>query len=385
MTNTVTFRILLLVGTLLLAARDASAQKGAFPGYIITLQNDTLPGKVVDRGDFANSSSIRFVDNRTGEAREYKPGEIKGYGFGPDHAYVTQDLTASFVAQVLFARQVVKGYASLYSTVPKAGSPVYIVQKEDGGLLPLEQKTYFGLLKYTFSDCAALHFDRNARKVSNYSRKSLQQLVGRYNACISPQEAQKSYQRKLKPNYGIIAGAALNHYLYLFDRNERNPASGDYGWKSTLLPGLFVGIPLGRKMELEWQVLYGQYQGSHTRYYTNGVYGEQPFRFKFTYLNTPLLIRYHFWDRIYLNAGPNLNFRLSQSGTQRFMGSTEPFEGYPSRVSLGVVAGAGFKVRLLNRVSLVEGRLYSNRIQDGVNQIASFNSYQVLLRINLNK
>jgi hypothetical protein len=43
------------------------------------------------------------------------------------------------------------------------------------------------------------------------------------------------------------------------------------------------------------------------------------------------------------------------------------------------------KLRLFNRVSLVEGRLGSNYILDRVTNVASFNSFQLLLRTNINK
>lgn len=67
------------------------------------------------------------------------------------------------------------------------------------------------------------------------------------------------------------------------------------------------------------------------------------------------------------------------------MGVTRSFEGYPTVMSPGGLVGAGLKVRLFNRVSLVEGRLGSNYILDRVTNIASFNSFQFLLRTNLNK
>lgn len=67
------------------------------------------------------------------------------------------------------------------------------------------------------------------------------------------------------------------------------------------------------------------------------------------------------------------------------MGRTEPFEGHPTGLSPGAAVGAGVKLRLLQRVSLVEGRLSSNRVLDGVTNVASFTSVQVLLRTSFNK
>jgi hypothetical protein len=377
-------RVLLILCVLMTGMCTVFAQKGALPGYVVTLQNDTLRGTLADKGGFANSTSVGFTDGRTGQAREYLPGDIAGYTIEPDQAYVSQDLSGSFVGKQVFARRVVKGYASLYTTVPQAGSPVYIVEKSGQPPLPLAQRTYFGLLKYTFSDCAALKFETSARKVMSYSEKSLQNVVSRYNECITPGQTQTSHRRKVKINYGVAAGFGMNHYNYVFGEERYGPR-GDYGWRGTPLLGVFAGVRLGQKLELEGQLLYGQYQGSYTKRHTNGVYGDQPFRFRFSYLQASLLPRYYVWNNLYLTAGPHFNIRLRQSGTQTFMGRTEPFEGHPTGLSPGAAVGAGVKLRVLQRISLVEGRLSSNRVLDGVTNLASFTSVQVLLRTNLNK
>ncbi|MBD0254224.1 MAG: outer membrane beta-barrel protein [Cytophagales bacterium] len=136
------------------------------------------------------------------------------------------------------------------------------------------------------------------------------------------------------------AGASSNRYFYSFGK-EGHPPRGHYGWRGALVPGVFVGVPLGQKLELEWQFLYGQYQGSYTKRHTNGVYGDQPFRFRFSYLNAPLLLRYYVWDHVYLSAGFNPNVRLAHCGTQTFMGRTEPFEAYPTVMSLGAWSERG--------------------------------------------
>jgi hypothetical protein len=376
--------VLLLLYALLAGLSTASAQKNALAGYVITPQRDTLRGKIVDKGDYANSASVQFLDDRTGTATEYRPGDLAGYGIGPDQVYRSQDLTGTAVGKRIFAKRIVQGNASLYTVVLKPGTPLYIVQKDGEAPLLLEPKTYFGLLKYTFRDCPALKFDAGAHKITSYSEKSLQNLVSRYNGCVAPQQTQTSYRRKRSVNYGIVAGASLNRYFYSFGVEHHAPR-GHYGWRGAPGPGVFVGVPLGRKLELEWQFLYGQYQGSYTKRHTNGVYGDQPFRFRFSYLNAPLLLRYYIGDIVCLSTGFNSNLRLAHRGTETFMGVTRPFEGYPTVMSPGGLVGAGLKLRLFNRVSLVEGRLGSNYILDRVTNVASFNSFQLLLRTNLNK
>lgn len=50
-------RVLLLLCALLAGSGTAAAQKNALSGYVITPQQDTLRGKIVDRGDHVTAIS----------------------------------------------------------------------------------------------------------------------------------------------------------------------------------------------------------------------------------------------------------------------------------------------------------------------------------------
>ena len=62
-----------------------SQKKGYEPGYIITIQGDTLTGQVKDRSaePFVELySRIRFVSEGQRSRKKYEPWEILGYGAG---------------------------------------------------------------------------------------------------------------------------------------------------------------------------------------------------------------------------------------------------------------------------------------------------------------
>lgn len=261
---------------------------------------------------------------------------------------------------------------------------MYVLQKNDGSLIPLEEKKYLGLLKYSLSDCPTLNFTQGLHKSTSYSESGLIKLITQYNQCLSPQTPQTVFKRKLKVNYGLLISANLNHYRYILGTDNYSP-HGDYGWNSSPTMGSFFSIAASRKVDIELQLLYNYSTGQFIRHRDDNYYKDQTFTFKAHYVNTPLLFRFYFWDKVYLSPGLNFNYCLSQSGKETFMGLDYEFAAHPDFAHLGKVLGVGAKVKLFNRITLVEARLNSTTIRDGASPMAKLTTYQVLLRTNINK
>lgn len=89
------------------------AQKNYTEGYIITLNNDTIRGKVKDRFPFRfklAAKKISFIDS-TGIEKDYLPKDIAGYSKADIANYLSIDMTFSKE----FARIIVDGYITLVS------------------------------------------------------------------------------------------------------------------------------------------------------------------------------------------------------------------------------------------------------------------------------
>lgn len=361
----------------------AIAQHKPVLGYLISWQNDTIPGHMLIQSDFHNAHAIHFIDPITAQPKQYTPEEIKGYVLGSEY-YASQDFTTSFPGEKLFGKQILRGHASVYVTYPKAGKPMYVLQKKEGNPIPLEERKYIGLLTYYLGDCPAMGIAQSKPGSISYSAFSMTKIITQYNRCISPQTSQTIHKRKLQVNYGPMIGANINHYRLIFG-DDKYSAKGDYGWNNSPTVGAFFGISAGRKIDIELQALYNYSTGQFIRHRDNNYYKDQIFSFKAHYLNIPLLFRFYFLNKIYLSPGLNLICRLSQHGKETFMENTYPFAPHPDLMNQGMLLGAGAKIKLFTRVTLIEARINSTTITDGANEMAKLTSYQFLLRTNINK
>ena len=122
----------LLLSLFLLAFSFAlNAQSNYRPGYIITLSNDTVYGRInhlVDFIDFRLENDIRT---------QYKPMDIKAFGFIDGEHYVSKEVdgTADFLGVL------VKGKLTIYSRQDNEGEYFY-AEKEDGKIvaIPYEER-----------------------------------------------------------------------------------------------------------------------------------------------------------------------------------------------------------------------------------------------------
>ena len=171
------------------------AQRNYRPGFIITLQKDTVYGQIDYRTDKMNGLHCVFRKDSTSQAKTYNPFDILGYRFTDDgKMYVSKSVTLTAEAsQDIFLECLVKGIKSLYyMEAPANGMPIYFI--EDGDILvkvdapKLAEKVtsfqfkgevdrYIPILHYVFSDCPALKSQIDCTK---FNHKSLIKLTKKY-------------------------------------------------------------------------------------------------------------------------------------------------------------------------------------------------------------
>ncbi len=152
-------------------------------GFIITLENDTIPGQVAYRSNLKNYESCLFKEDQT--ASEYYPNDIIGFGYDDDKFYSSQIIEGSFV-EVL-----VVGDLSLFRSREKyhikKGTSLHdlesIVERvEIGGRVRLKESTNWkGTLTYLISDCLKNPSGITAKM--RFDEKNLTQLTIKYNKC----------------------------------------------------------------------------------------------------------------------------------------------------------------------------------------------------------
>lgn len=176
-------RTYLIIFLCLISSIGAVAQLDFRPGYVITLQNDTIKGEVNYRSNSKGYKGCVFRQNRS--TTKYDASQIKGYGFINDKAFRSDIIEGSFVEAL------VVGELSLY----RQGN-VFYLQKTGGELQKLESSKkemvidgkvgmredvkWKGVVSYLISDCLN---DPGLVKDLRLNEQQLTAVVIDYNKC----------------------------------------------------------------------------------------------------------------------------------------------------------------------------------------------------------
>jgi hypothetical protein len=199
---------LMIVVTLLFVLLPAAAQKKGYePGYLITLQGDTLHGQVKDRSGEPFEelySKIRFREEGKRKKRNYRPDQIRGYMareavytsiplreeseffklryfLDPNADYIFLQVVRRDGPLTWYRREFVHDDNSFLDSYPlfhKEGSPELV--RVTQGVFGLKRKLLAGYLR----DCPALVRALDTREVN----KTLEVYELYLSECAQPQE-----------------------------------------------------------------------------------------------------------------------------------------------------------------------------------------------------
>lgn len=207
------------------------AQTNFLPGYIITLENDTLHGLIDYRGDTRNARRCDFREKATDPVREFLPDEIKGYRFSDSKCYVSQWVTIDSLRTPVFLEILVDGIYDLFFLNDGRNDHYFIANKE-GQITELtnkvsyvrksdreyaiQQKKYIGILKVVFADCRQLDPMINSAKLDH---RSLIAIAKKYHEYVCDGEKCIIYQKKV-PTVKISWGAFMAYNISVFSLGE---------------------------------------------------------------------------------------------------------------------------------------------------------------------
>lgn len=160
---------------LLVAGFTTIAQKSFCEGYIVTLKNDTIRGKVKDnfptRFSFA-PKKIAFIDN-SGIEKVYMPKNLSGYS----KADIDNYLSVDFGNGKNFLKIEIDGYISLLSIKGKGTSTMYFPNGAGGTTMSMggtyETETFYLYRKHdgTFLEVTKFGFkDWVANFLADYAK-----------------------------------------------------------------------------------------------------------------------------------------------------------------------------------------------------------------------
>ncbi|GAB3235595.1 hypothetical protein GCM10027346_25460 [Hymenobacter seoulensis] len=314
----------LLFLPLLLGVVSAYAQTNFRPGYVLPLSGDTLRGEVDSRSERRNSIMCRFRPAAGAEVTEYKPEQLRAYGFTQARKYQTR-LLPTAARSAAFVQVLVDGPLSLYHFTNEDDKELYYAQKGiENALLPLVQRDttilqynqqtrsqtkvqnrvylFRNTLWSVMADCPKV---QSTLTRTELTESQLMKVVSAYNECVGGQQS-IAPTAKSKMNLQVFGGGFQAKVNYNFD--------GERELSSSMRPTFGAGVQVhpsrfNYHLSLVGQALYVQ-QKYATAYTGNGTLGpgyKRTASIEFSSVRIPLLMRYSLTKSVirpYIQAGP---------------------------------------------------------------------------------
>lgn len=252
------------------------------PGYIITMDGDTIYGEIKQRVPWKNSKSCIFRAAANEKPVEYMPFDILSYRFEKGKYYISKMVPVGDKKEPMFLEFLVEGEANLYVyrdmekdhyLVERKGQPLVelknekkVVEREDGFYASYSRE-YIGALRYLFSDYQSLYPEINSLKLED---KDLIKFAKDFHAkacegekCIVYEK--KFHLQKMKVRFAPVVGMNVAFLGYHSD-------DGDDAEELDYEPSLSVAPGLGITFWFDQKELLGI--GLFVAYMSNVYHGE---------------------------------------------------------------------------------------------------------------
>jgi hypothetical protein len=218
------------------------AQQNIEQGYIITIQEDTIYGEIINNTYSTNATQCKFRPSDSKSFTIYYPGDIYGYRFTAGKYYVSKSITSDSVVKKLFLEFLIDGELDIYFYQDKGKINHYYASRDSLRLLELEYSVnivnidgeifekeimkYVGVLNALTSDYP--EFQNTILTLKEPSHKKLIKFSEDYHNVACPNAECIIYQKKIKYKFDIelVGGVKINSY----DRKEyakpNNPFMG---------------------------------------------------------------------------------------------------------------------------------------------------------------
>ena len=347
-------------------------------GFIITLANDTVYGKINDGGKIRNSKICLFKETKGKKTIKYLPGEIKAYRFKNDKYYCSEKVLFKGTYKSVFLEVLLDGCLNLYYDWHNK-SMSYYIKKDDGlviGLINMELdiKTHdYGHLAFNnyddvkiavYKDTLASVF-RDSKKIKNqifnidYNSKSLLAITTEYinetcnaNKCITYTKDLNKY----KPRFGIYSGINFSEITFLTFKNFYSENFNISNAKSSVFKTYPIGLFLNFPLPLINDRLSFQFEFSTTSLdYRQSLYDAPNFTNNLTIqsrtFGIPVLLKYEIKRKIVspsLAIGKSTNFVLNSMVNAEYL-SDLSLHSYPKG---GMFFEFGLDYKLSDKISL---------------------------------
>lgn len=219
-------RITLAIVLTLFIANGSAAEKPKFlPGYIVTIEGDTLRGFIGMPTHIPNYDSCHFKTQHESHHTTYSPAKLKAYHIDGQNVMASRTIQIMEKPQEVFLEILADGKVTLfvyrrsaleYFFVEKMGSNFQRLTNETLHVVQGSADFYRKGKKFT-QDLTLLLSDCNtiSSQVDHvqFQEKSLTKLVEKYNQCVkSASGVQKATGSSIVTNFGILGGIKSSRY-----------------------------------------------------------------------------------------------------------------------------------------------------------------------------
>jgi len=197
----------------------AAAQSDFKPGYIITLEKDTIYGTLDLRANYIMHTKCTFIAEGNNSTNTYLPEEILAYRFTDGKYYTSKEIDN----RMIFLEFILEGEINLYMTTDH-GHETYYIEKEKDIIIELPYTTeiketdnttyehhstqHIGIIKYYMNDAPQLNSKIDELKSPN--RRGLIKLTKEYHditcnggTCIIYEKPKTKFKADLNIATGI--------------------------------------------------------------------------------------------------------------------------------------------------------------------------------------
>ncbi|MCA8831362.1 porin family protein [Hymenobacter pini] len=408
----------------------ASAQADFRAGYIVPLSGDTLRGQVDARGAQRNARMVRFRPSPEAAATEYRPRQIRGYGFTggqiyqaavvalTDSAQLSNLTEARYdtVARPSFLEVIVRGPASLLFLRDERSNDHFYLQMADGQPKELVRRMVMEKnntvqrsldeYKYTlaagFRSCPSVQPSINTVR---FDQAGLIRIVKRYNECTGgPSVMPAATSRQNHVQLALVAGGEYSR-LIMNDERVGYSTTTTVNLAGSIQPAFGIALQLrlvglNKNLSTRIEALYEKQKYALFTTSPNASGNYSQYRGNMSSIRVPLLLRYTYpkgllrpfaqvgYSFSYLltvnnemrNIYPNTTFILDDSKWHPVIPATRTLEQ-------GIIGGIGLSTARTGKrnISLEARYERSDGFNDGVGFGSRVNRTYVLLSYDLTK
>ncbi|WP_210464637.1 outer membrane beta-barrel protein [Rufibacter roseolus] len=356
------YKIAFSLLTFLFLFSEIKAQTDFRPGYIITLQGDTVKGFLNYRSDIANAKNCVFKKEQDQDKIVYTPDQLRAYRFQDGKNYLSSIQFNYRLEEDVFIESVSQGLISVFYYkedvkdhffVSKGNQVVELDHHDEfagtlrnGGINQGQAvpEKFRGQLKYLMWDQPSLHpkIDRASCTI-----KDLVSLAKAYQQLSSPSQEyvqfEKPVPKGVKSKFGVFVAGGLSHLdsppynMYISDYDVRKYL--DFKPSFTYEVGVLVDLSLnfiGENkyfLQLAPALNIAEYTSQKELALYPLLYSYKT-NIQFTTLKLPLMFKYSFYRSNasvlpFIKFGPGCDIYLNQKG--RYEYTSGPLDGAPSQ------------------------------------------------------